>query len=572
MLHFIDFEVFKHDWLCVIISPIYKTETVIINDPQKLKAYYEQYKKEIFVGFNIRNYDQWIFKGLLCDFDPKQINDWIIVRKQKGYAFSTLLNKYSINFYDVMPNLPISLKAMEGFMGSNIKETDVPFNLPRKLTSEEIEQTVMYCQHDVEQTIEVFLHRKNEFDAQLSLVDTFKLPLSHIGKTQAQLAAIILGARRKEFNDEWEIRIPNTLKLKKYSYVAEWFLNPDNHDYKKFLKTNVGGIPHIFAWGGVHGAKDKYSYTCTADELLIMIDVDQLYPTIMIKYNLLSRAVKNPKKFEDILNTSLKLKAEKKKKEREPYKRICNISYGAEGDRFNAMYDPLHRTLVCIFGQLLILDLIEKIEGFCQLIQSNTDGILIKIKRRDFERLDDAVYEWEQRTHLHMSFDCYKSVMQKDVNNYLVVDFEGKCKAKGAYLKDLSAIDYDLPIINRAMKAYMISGVPVEKTIQECKELKEFQKIVKLSSKFDYVEHNGSRYDYKCYRVFASRDECDGKIFKCKNVENRIKKDKFANTPDRCFIENGNVNEVRVPRKLDRKWYIDLTKKRLEQFGIGEMQ
>lgn len=31
--------------------------------------------------------------------------------------------------YDVMPNPPVGLKTMEGFMGSNIKETEVPFDI-----------------------------------------------------------------------------------------------------------------------------------------------------------------------------------------------------------------------------------------------------------------------------------------------------------------------------------------------------------------------------------------------------------------------------------------------------------
>ena len=52
----------------------------------------------------------------------------------------------------------------------------------------------------------------------------------------------------------------------------------------------------------------------------------------------------------------------KKKKEREPYKRICNISYGATGDEFNAMYDPLNRNLVCVYGQVLMVMLLEELE------------------------------------------------------------------------------------------------------------------------------------------------------------------------------------------------------------------
>ena len=40
-------------------------------------------------------------------------------------------------------------------------------------------------------TIDVFLKRKGEFDAQMDLLKAFNLPLSCVGKTQAQLAAVI---------------------------------------------------------------------------------------------------------------------------------------------------------------------------------------------------------------------------------------------------------------------------------------------------------------------------------------------------------------------------------------------
>lgn len=568
MLHFIDFEVFKHDWMCVIISPTYKTQTVIVNNKTELEDYYQKYKHDIFVGYNIRNYDQWIFKGILCGFNPKKINDWIIVQHLKGYQFSSLLNKITLIIFDVMPNPPIGLKTLEGFMGNDIKETGVPFDIDRPLTDAEIQETIKYCTHDVEQTVEVFLHRKNEFDAMMDLVKEFKLPLSYIGKTQAQLAAIILGARKKEFDDEWDIRLPETLMLTKYRFVADWFMDKANHDEKKLLECEVAGVPHIFKWGGLHGAIAKYSYTCKTDELLIMADVDQLYPTLMIRYQLLSRAVRDYKKFEDILATSLRLKAEKKKKQREPYKKICNITYGAEGDKYNAMYDPLHRTLVCIFGQVLILDLIEKLEPYCKLIQSNTDGILILVKRRDFERIDDVVYEWEQRTGLHMSFDFYEKVMQKDVNNYVAVDYDGKYKSKGGYTKELSPIDNDLPIVNLAVVEYMVHGIAVEKTIGGCNEFKQFQRLVKLSGKFDWVEHERSggniRYSYKSYRVFASNDSRDGRIVRCRENGFRAK---FGDTPQSCFICNDDINGQPVPSTLDRQWYIDAALKRLKQYG-----
>lgn len=565
MLNFYDFEVFKHDWLVVIINPIEKTEKVIVNNKEELEQYYNEHKEEIWIGYNNRNYDQYILKAILCEFNPYDINNYIIVEKKSGYNYSSLFKKFPLNNFDVGTVL-YSLKQLEGFMGNDIRETTVPFDIDRKLTEKEIQETIFYCRHDVEQTIDVFLERKNEFDAQMSLIKTFKLPINYIGKTQAQLASIILNARQRSYDDEWDIRLPETLNLNKYKFVADWFLNKENHKTTAKLKCDIAGVEHIVAWGGLHGAINKYSYTCKDDEILVMADVDQLYPTLMVKYHLLSRAVTDYEKFEYILSESLRLKKLKKKKEREPYKRICNITYGAEGDKYNSMYDPLHRNLVCVFGQLLLLDLIEKIEPFSELIQSNTDGILIKIKENNFDLLDDTVYEWEKRTGLHMSFDCYKTIIQKDVNNYILIDYERNTKSKGAYVKELSSLDYDLPIINKCLVDYMTKGISVCETVSNCHQLQMFQKIVRVSGKYLCAWHNGFRLSDKTFRVFASKNEKDGYIGKQKKEGATI--EKFANTPEHCFIDNTDVKNKEVPYYLDKNWYIELANKRLKDFGI----
>lgn len=573
MMNFYDFEVFSQDWLVVIINPVEQTETVIINDRERLMEYYEIHKNEIWIGYNSRNYDSVILKSILLGFNIKPINDAIIFQGLKEWQIDHRLKNIQLFNYDCFI-LNTGLKQLEAFMGNDIRETSVPFDIDRKLTPEEIEQTVKYCRHDVEQTIEVFIRTKSKFDAQIDLIKTFNLHLSCVSKTLAQLAAIILGARKRDFYDEWEIRIPDTLRLEKYRFIADWFLNPVNHNYDKTLECDIAGIPHTIAWGGLHGAIDKYIYTCKEDEMFVMADVDQLYPTQMTRYKLLSRAVRDYKKFENILATSLRLKAEKKKKERQPYKDICNIAYGAEGDPFNPMYDPLHRNLVCVFGQVLVIDLIEKLEPFCELIQSNTDGILIKIKAKDFDRLDDAVYDWEQRTGLHMSFDSYKTVYQGDVNNYLIIDYDGHYKSKGAYVKELSELDYDLPIVNEAIVKFLTEGIEPKETVNACDDLKKFQKVVKVSSKYKYGWHNGEIQTDKTYRVFASLDPYDTYVGKIKTEG--AKPEKFANTPEHCFIENGNVNGVKVPGKLNKSWYIELAEKRIrEKFGMklkGDLQ
>ena len=316
-LHFIDFEVFSNDWLCVIINPQRRSETVIVNDTGKLKEYYQQYKNEIFVGYNIRQYDQFIFKGLLLDFNPKDVNDWIIVKDRMGWQYSDLFRNVNINIFDIMTTFH-GLKTLEGFMGNNIKETSVDFNINRKLTAAELAETIEYCRHDVQQTIKVFLQRKEEFDAQMALLKEFKLPLNLISKTKVQLSAIILGAIRQYRNDEFDIEYPDTLRLNKYKEIKRWYDNPLNRDYEKSLEIDVAGIPHIFAWGGLHGARANY----IESGQFLNIDVASYYPSLMLRYNWGSRNCPSLDKFKMIYDTRLKLKREGKKNEQAPRSRF----------------------------------------------------------------------------------------------------------------------------------------------------------------------------------------------------------------------------------------------------------
>ena len=121
-----------------------------------------------------------------------------------------------------MLNTDVGLKSFEGFMGNDIKETSVPFNIDRKLTPEEIAETVKYCKHDVEQTVQVFLKRTEEFNTMMYFIKHFGLSMDYISKTKAQLAAEILGGNRKgaDFDDEFQFPILDCLHLNKYKHLS----------------------------------------------------------------------------------------------------------------------------------------------------------------------------------------------------------------------------------------------------------------------------------------------------------------------------------------------------------------
>lgn len=623
---FYDFEVFKKDWLAVFIDVTRKTEQVIVNNPDELKALYEENTSNIWVGFNNRHYDQYIMKGILLGMNPKRINDWIILEKREGWQFSSVFNKVPMTNYDVMPPPPVGLKTMEGFLGSNIKETGVPFDINRKLTKAEIEETIKYCRHDVEQTIKIFLEKIDEFNAMHGIVQAFPnmVSLSNIGDSEARITAKVLGCVKQDFKDEFDYFFLPCLRLNKYKYVQDWFeekkkealamdlQNCDKYDKKLWYKsqnldTVVAGIPHSFGFGGLHGAAETPIHKTGQ---ILHVDVNNYYPSMLIAWGLVTRVATNDN-YHLVYNTRKSMKAKQIaaaksgnkaeaknwKKAQLPYKKMLNALSGGMKDETNPAYDPRNNNCMCINGQLMLLDLIEHLEavpGF-ELIQSNTDGLIIWIPDTDeaFEMVDDICWEWEQRCStdqcsILLELDNISEIYQKDVNNYLWVGADGSVERIGAYVKELSATDNDLPILNKALVEYMVHKTPVEQTINQCDDLIMFQKIVKLSDKYDWVEHehcipyishigkrtvktvyeylDKDKYTYKSYRVFASNCLNDGRLLKRKQVKS--KGEKFGNTPDHCFIFNDSVVGVKTPPELDKQWYIDLAKKRLKQFGV----
>lgn len=145
----------------------------------------------------------------------------------------------------------------------------------------------------------------------------------------------------------------------------------------------------------------------------------------------------------------------------------------------------------------------------------------------------------------------------------------GKLERKGKYVKELSDLDNDLPIVNKAVVDYIINGTPVEQTINNSNDMIDFQTIVRVSKAYKLGWHNGQELSEKTFRVYASTDSKDTYIGKCR--ESGATPEKFANTPDNCFIYNKEVKGVPLSAKLDKKWYIDLAKKRLGEYGF-EMQ
>ncbi|WP_343339036.1 hypothetical protein TPELB_13690 [Terrisporobacter petrolearius] len=562
----IDFEVLSKGgfWMCCMKD--YKTEKehVIVNDREEFLRVFNKNKDSIWVGYNIKGYDQWIMKGIIAGIDPCIISEKIIEQNISPYAVDRSLNKIDIKIFELNDSYR-SLKELELFMGEDIRESTVSFDLNRYPTKEEIEELTTYCLHDVRMTFKVFQEVYYKYEAQLGLIEYFKLDESMINKTEAQLSAYILGAKKPNYprEDIVEFEIVNTIKLSKYNNIMQWYEDYNNRDFKKYLRANVYGVDTDFGWGGLHSARKKYE----GEKFIVNSDVSSFYPSIMIEYGLLSRNVQNPGKFKEIRDTRFKFKKEKNPIEKS-LKLVLNSTYGACLDVNNDLYDQRQGIAICVNGQLLLLDLIEKVEltfgDRAEFIQGNTDGVMFKFNsKEDVDKYLEICKEWSKRTKMNLDHDFITKIIQKDVNNYVYVKEDNSIKSKGAYVKKLSLIDNDLPIVNKAIKEKLINNIEIEKTVNDSNNIIDFQKCIKITGKYSHAVYGKENINLKVLRVFASKLSSDKAIMKMKSDG---KLEKISYTPDRVFIDNSQVINKEIPNKLDKSWYIKLAKDRLESF------
>lgn len=596
-----DIEAFPYYW-CVVVVDVDNETRHVFEDVESLRAFYKaHYKTHTWVGYNSRQYDQAMLRFIMLGLDPYSCSYDLINLGKKWFEFPfEVTEKYKrlpLRNYDCVL-LNKGLKKLEGFRGSMIKESSIDWNYDEPLTREQKDEIIGYCTHDVLECAKVFIDTIEEYQAHEGLIEAFNIDPIHFSKSKAQLVALILDAKKKNWFDEWQFQIVDTLQLDKYQFIAEWYCDPANHNYKKSLEIAVAGVPHTFAWGGIHGALPNYN----GEGIFINMDVGSYYPALMIEYGFLSRNVLNPTLYKEIRDYRLVLKANKDPRQL-PYKIVLNSTYGAMKDKYNNLYDPKNANNVCINGQLLLLDLIEKVEPYCQLIQSNTDGILVKVTDEEAAAKVHAIsQEWSKRTRMELEYERVAKIFQKDVNNYLTVSPEGKIKSKGAFAKDWRKdvtidgkktkvedyTDYDLVILREALHNYLAFGIPVEKTIYDCTDLRKFQKIVMVSSKYSHVLH-GKPVEYKWkenyqtkkklmpteqmreirerhIRVFASTFEGDGGIYKVHAQRGNL--NKVGDTPDRAFIVNEDITNKTTNDylELDKEWYITLAKKRIKGY------
>jgi hypothetical protein len=426
-----------------------------------------------------------------------------------------------------------SLKVLEFNMRSeNI--SDLPFPVGTVLTQEQIVKLREYNAHDVSET-KKFYHLSKEmirFREELTVKHSRDF-MNHsdvkIGKEIFQMELEKAGVQCYEFGPSGRQPrqtkrdsialidcIPDNVKLThpEFVRVRDWMAGQVITETKgvfKDLVARAGGLEFVFGTGGIHASVENRTFDADAEHMILDVDVTSLYPSIAIEYEYYPEHLGKTfvTTYSDLRTQRVGYK--KGTAENAMLKLALNGVYGASNDRYSIFFDPLFTMRVTIAGQLLIAMLAEQlIEAQVEIIQANTDGITLYVKRCDEWYIRAICDQWVQHTKLNLEYVEYKRMVIRDVNNYIAVGTDGKVKRKGAYCHntaDTNEMDWNQNhsalVIPKVAEAVLVNDAPIRETLENWPDKMDFMLRVKVprSSKLmlhyegiDYPLENTQRY------------------------------------------------------------------------------
>lgn len=168
---------------------------------------------------------------------------------------------------------------------------------------------------------------------------------------------------------------------------------------------------------------------------------------------------------------------------------VINSIYGKLGFEKGDICDRLAVLKVTINGQLMIMMLCESLElAGIEVVSANTDGIVVKLHKKNKAKFEEIADEWKHLTKLDADSEEYRCYINRDINNYVIEELNGKVSYKGALHPTMYAVDlqkgYDMPIVAKAVVDYFLNDKPILETLYECKNILDFCKTQNVGKQF----------------------------------------------------------------------------------------
>lgn len=602
-----DIEVFQNIFHCSVkdteTNTIYKFEiSERKNQLRELVKFFKQVNKYItwgeyytttrqiesniiFCGYNNLHYDNPIINYII-EYEDTLMNHNVFTICSSIFNLSKTITtskednidawkhwKYQIWFdtFDILTmlysnKLRVGLKEIQVTMQyPNVQEFVCDWTKPLPL--EDFDSMIDYNINDIESTSELLNRCKDVVDLRIAIEDEYGVRV--LSKDGVNIGMKILTQKYLEKTGLtwWDIeglRSPmDYIPLKDIILPFIKYDSPILNRVLEDMKSQVvspgrkgyennfvfAGLRYTVGVGGIHSKNDPEIIIPKEDEMLIDIDVASLYPSMLIEYGFYPKHL-GPEFLEvysQIKNERIEAKHNGDKVKNETLKLALNGLSGNLQNEHNFCYSPEAVMKIRINGQLLLLMLAEKLTQVgCRIIQANTDGLFVLLKKDNYQQVNTICRNWEQLTKLTLEEERFEAMYQYAINDYIAVTTlypdmkkrflsgetiirkstkkpytcieeiqEDFIKTKGMFItKVLLGKGLSAKIIPEAIIKYFVDGIPVEQTIKECKDIKKFLMSEKTGKQW-HVEYMNEEQQ-RTNRFYASTN--GGYLWKWKDT------------------------------------------------------
>lgn len=508
----------------------------------------------IFCGYNNLHYDNPIINYII-EYEDKLMQYNIpticssIFNLSKTITASSEDNidawkhwKYQIWFdtFDILTmlysnKLRVGLKEIQVTMQyPNVQEFVCDWTKPLPL--EDFDSMIDYNINDIESTSELLNRCKKDIDLRIAIEDEYGVRV--LSKDGVNIGMKILTQKYLEKTgltwwDIKDLRSPmSVIPLKdvilpfiKYDSpilqrvlddMKNQIVSPGRKGYEnKFVFNN---LRYSVGVGGIHSVNSPEIIIPRDDEMLIDIDVASLYPSMLIEYEFYPKHLGKEflEVYKQIKDERIEAKHNGDKVKNETLKLALNGLSGNLQNEHNFCYSPFAVMQIRINGQLLLLMLAEKLTQIgCRIVQANTDGLFVLLKKDVYSKVNSICREWEQLTKLTLEEDRFKAMYQYAINDYFAITEDNKVKEKGMFITAVKLGKGLTPkIIPKAIISFFKDGIPVEDTIKNCTDIRDFLMSEKTGKQW-HVEYMNEEQQ-RTNRFYASTN--GGYLWKWKDT------------------------------------------------------
>lgn len=253
------------------------------------------------------------------------------------------------------------------------------------------------------------------------------------------------------------------------------------------ITARVKDFTYVFGLGGIHGSVEN-KYIEMDDEYTIMdIDVASYYPSLAIALGIYPEHLGEDfiEIYKDMRTERLSYKSGTT--ENAALKLGLNGTYGDSNSKFSPMYDPAFTMGITLNGQLYLAQLSENLVNNIpdlRMIQINTDGMTVKIKKTDGAKMIEICKRWEANTGMELEYQPYSRMWVADVNNYIAQKPDGSLKLKGRYNHDRGwSQNHSHLCVPKAAVEYLVTGEPIIDSLSMNSDLYDFMIFAKAKGK-----------------------------------------------------------------------------------------